>query len=380
MKVLHLASFSGNIGDVANHESFYKCFKDLFIEDLAIEKIEIRDFYYSINKRRFDEEFVEYLNTFDLFIFGGGNFFELCWDYSDTGTTFNISNNLLRKIKVPILINGIGIDDFKGTTNENIEKFRSFLNTLLNYSNVLFTVRNDGSYEIFKKYYPEYVEKIAEIPDFGFFVSDVYEMKSYKPILKNKSIGINIAKDMEEFRYTNVSYEEFLRGMAQLIEYILNTTNYHVMLFPHILSDYEVILNVNEYVNHPDKRIRLSISGLVQEKELETFKLYKECDFIFATRFHSNICAISLNIPTFGIITYPKHGIVYEKIKLSNRKQNLNSNQIFDQMKQQVDLCNDHYHMKQIKKSYNDSILELIKVRDSYLEKLKNWMENYIGK
>lgn len=376
MKAIHLASFSGNIGDIANHESFYKCFKELIDKDLTVEKIEIRDFYKSVSKRKFDEKFVDYINNADLFIIGGGNFFELCWDYSETGTTFDISNELLKNIRVPILINAIGIDDNKGTSKENIEKFKRFLNTLFTCNNVFFTVRNDGSYEIVKKHFPKYINKITEIPDFGFFINEVEEVNKYTPTLMKKSIGINIAKDMEAIRYMEVSYNDFLSGMANLIDYILNTTNYNVILFPHILSDYEVILKVIEDVNHLDKRLKLSISGLVQERELDTFKKYKECDFIFATRFHSNICAISLNIPTFGIITYPKHGIVYEKIELAHRKQNLNSNQIFEQMKQQVDLCKNQTNMIKTKKEYSDSLFNLNMKKNIYIENLKKWLEN----
>lgn len=375
VKAAHLASFLGNIGDIANHESFYKCFKEQVNSDLSIEQIEIRDFYRNNQKKSFDKEFVEKINQFDLFIIGGGNFFELCWDYSENGTTFNISNNLLKDIKVPILINAIGIDDNKGVSKENIEKFRFFLNTLFHYTNVYFSVRNDGSYEIFEKYYPEYIHKIKEIPDFGFFLNELQKFKENLKTSSYKTIGINIAKDMDNIRYSNVKYDEFLKGMADFVKYVLETTEYNISLFPHIQSDYEIILKVLELVDHKDKRMRTNIAGLIRDRELDTFLLYQECEIVFATRFHANICSIALNIPTFGIITYPKHGVVYEKINLSDRKFDLKNMLIFDEMRQQIKLCLNNDYIIKVKNQYSQSLEVLKKQKDKYLNDIKHWLE-----
>lgn len=61
-KILHLASFQGNVGDILNHQGFYSTYGHLFGE-YQVTKIEIRDFYASAEKqRRFDDAFADYVN------------------------------------------------------------------------------------------------------------------------------------------------------------------------------------------------------------------------------------------------------------------------------------------------------------------------------
>jgi hypothetical protein len=45
MSVLHLASFPGNVGDIANHFGFRPWFERLVEREVKWTEIEIRDFY-----------------------------------------------------------------------------------------------------------------------------------------------------------------------------------------------------------------------------------------------------------------------------------------------------------------------------------------------
>jgi len=376
MRIFHLASFAGNIGDIANHESFYHQFKEKINPNIEVTKTEIRYFYNNTNLRNFDESFVEEVNSHDLFILGGGNFFELCWDYSENGTTFNISNNLLKEIKTPILINGIGVDDNKGINTENILKFKSFLKTLFHYNKVFFTVRNDGSYEIFKKYFPEYIENVMEIPDFGFFINELPCIKSYKSLTNEKSIGFNIALDMPTIRYSHIQFNDYLDNISTQIDIILDTTKYNIFLFAHIQSDYDAITAILSKLKSKYSRTRVSIGPLIKGRELETFKYYNECEFIFAMRFHANICAISMGIPTFGMVSYPKHETMYEKINLNHRKSNLNSDLFTDKLASEIqNLLFQSNYIEEIKKEYLNINSEVTKVKDKMFKKMLAWFE-----
>src|SRR5690606_34005808 len=102
---------------------------------------------------------------------GGGNFLELCWNYSKTGTTIDIDIEKLAKINVPIIFSTIGVDDGKGTNEDNINKFRTFLDYVLESEKVLFSVRNDGSINILKRYFStSRLDKVHIVPDGGFFI------------------------------------------------------------------------------------------------------------------------------------------------------------------------------------------------------------------
>lgn len=104
-EILHIASFSGNIGDVINHYGFYKSFN---IDESHIEKIEIRRFYRNCvgaDKLNFDERLIDKINSKKVLILGGGGFFDVYWNESLTGTTFDMSQKFLDKIKIPVLVN-----------------------------------------------------------------------------------------------------------------------------------------------------------------------------------------------------------------------------------------------------------------------------------
>lgn len=375
IRILHLASFSGNIGDIANHEAFYKQFLPLFNNnEVEIEKLEIRKFYKNWNEMKFDSKFVDYVNTFDLFIFGGGNFFELCWDYSETGTTFDISPELLKQIKTPIFINAIGIDDNKGTSNSNIRKFKLFLETLQKYNKYYFTVRNDGSFDIFRKYFSEYLSMIKVIPDQGFFINNVVEIRGKKS--KKKYIGINIAYDMNELRFVDIAYEEFLHVLSEQINLFLSKNkDYMIYLFPHVQADYNAILDLLKMLKNEYIRTRISITSIIQGEELNTFQKYSDCELILAMRFHANVCAISLGIPTIGLITYPKHGAMYGEINLSNRKIEINNKYFSELFEKEFNQLTEHQAKRTQQIEENEKTNQILqKQNKKHLKELKKWL------
>lgn len=310
-KIFHLASFKGNVGDYANHLAFYNKLKSEIYPDIHIHQEEIRDYYKNRQEKMFDFEFVEKVNNTDLFVIGGGNFFELCWDYSATGTTFDINLDLLKKIKVPILINAIGVDASKGISERNIKKFSQFLKVLTEKNRSCITVRNDGSLKIIQKYFPEYLEKIKEIPDWGFSF-DLPESTNF-----SNYIGVNIAKDMKKIRYRYVPYEEFLNKISKELTKIIEKTSYDILFFPHILSDLEIIYEVIQLIPEKYQRNRISIAPLILDQPLETFKYYQQCRIVYGMRFHSNICSYSLGIPTIAMHNVVKHLNMQETIERS---------------------------------------------------------------
>jgi polysaccharide pyruvyl transferase WcaK-like protein len=172
LKVLHLASFSGNMGDNANHRGIRKIFNKYLNFNMTYDELEIREFYISWGKRFFDSSFADLVNDYDLLIIGGGNFFDLYLDKSVTGTTINMTEQILQKIKTPIVFFGVGFDPYKGITDELINRFKRFLDNLLESEKVFISLRNDGSVENIKKYIgEEYVKYICKVPDGGFYGS-----------------------------------------------------------------------------------------------------------------------------------------------------------------------------------------------------------------
>lgn len=132
MRIAHIASHRGNIGDVINHEGFYKSVIGITPADEVV-RIEIRDFYFNSRaKKRFDKQFAEQLNDFDVVIFGGGGFFDLQWVDSSTGTTLNFLDGFIESLQTKVIINAMGYHEYPDKMDNRLfDQFKCFINNIL---------------------------------------------------------------------------------------------------------------------------------------------------------------------------------------------------------------------------------------------------------
>lgn len=73
MRILHLASFSGNIGDNVSYMGFHNLLKTLDLSP-QITQLEMRKFYDNYkesDKRYFNQDLIDEINSYDLCICGG---------------------------------------------------------------------------------------------------------------------------------------------------------------------------------------------------------------------------------------------------------------------------------------------------------------------
>lgn len=126
------------------------------------------------------------------------------------------------------------MDDGKGTSEDNINKFRTFLDYVLESEKVLFSVRNDGSIHILKRHFStSRLDKVHIVPDGGFFIK-TKNFQHIECIDDNINIGINIAGDMENIRFGN-DYVKFCQRFANYINSILSTDKkINIVFLPHM--------------------------------------------------------------------------------------------------------------------------------------------------
>jgi polysaccharide pyruvyl transferase WcaK-like protein len=313
LKTLHLASFDGNIGDNANHYGFYKHLTQNRDFKFNIDKLEIREFYW--RERFFDKSFVELVNSYDLLIVGGGNYFELWVEDSPTGTSIAIELELLEQIDTPILFNALGVDPGQGVSEKNIIKFRNFLNLLIKRGDFI-SIRNDGAKKaIIDHIGVEYLEHITHTVDAGFFVDVDEPSKYYK---NRKYIAINIATDMPEVRFANISYEEFLDTFKNfIVSFLKKNQDYEIVFVPHIFRDMTFINDILEILDDDIRRKKITIASLQHgEKSFtEVMSIYKGASLVLASRFHANICSIGLGTPTIGLVNYRQIRELYHELE-----------------------------------------------------------------
>jgi len=338
LKVLHVASFFGNIGDNANHKGTKVILEKELGTQICFTNLEIRKAYQNYighDKLYFDEKFVQLANNHDLVIIGGGNFFDIWVESSSTGTTIDMSIETLRKIRVPIIFHGLGCDcdPHFGAPPHLVKKFKSFIDAALTSNNCLVSVRNDGSIGTIKKYLgPQYAKKIYHIPDGGFFAKSNKYYHPELPSQKSRIIGVNIAIDMKSHRFkminsNSIDYIQFIKKLSDVLTDKLNQIdNLHIVFIPHVYSDLEAISDLLLQMNDHLRRNRVTVAPYVQGDLGQDYilDLYNNCDLILGMRFHANVCPIGLNVPTIGLVSYPQIEDLYDELGLLDRKIHIN--------------------------------------------------------
>ncbi len=331
MKVLHVASFTGNIGDNANHLGMRSKLESTLGVKAEYTELEIRycyRIYTGEHRWEFDDSFVEKANTHDLVIIGGGNFFEPWLDESATATTINITNERLKQISKPLVFFGVGFDIYKGLTPLNLSRFSCFIEQCISQENVFISFRNDGSLNNFRIAYPDRPDlwsAIDIVPDGGFFYSAKETVAPY--MAGGKFWGINIASDMEALRFPGsieggLSWKGFLKEYAHFLQKKLESNpDLQLIFFPHIFKD---ILAVGEFLGYFDDRLcrdRIVVApfacGWMACDHL--FSLYQRCELVMGMRFHTNVCSIAMNIPAIPLVSYPKLKDLYEELDIPER-------------------------------------------------------------
>lgn len=337
-KILHIASFAGNIGDQANQNGFRNMFMRHVDENVEFTSLEIRKFYRNVNEAKFDEDFIKLANTFDLVVFGGGGFFEICWDYSCTGTTIDMSIEDISSIKAPIVFNGIGLRTTYATTTEQIEKFRSFLRYCINSDRILVSLRNDGSYKNLIEFVGmEYSTNVLRVPDGGFFV-ETPQYNHYRFITSGRYITVNLAGDDLEHRFATIEhYHSFTRYLARLLDDIMKeTTDISIVFVPHIFDDYKFIYSVIDAMAEENKRTRVCCVACYPGEEkigLETIGLYEKAELSIGMRYHANVCPIGMNTPSIGISTEDRVCDLFKEVGLEKYCVDIRTSEYEDELR-----------------------------------------------
>lgn len=360
MKVLHLASFTGNIGDLANHSGA----RVFFPQDFEYTELEIREFYWG--ERKFDDSFVDLCNEYDLVIIGGGNYFEL-WVESATGTSIDLSIEVLKKIKTKILFYALGCDAGQGVPSNNLAKFSRFLDYLFASDQFLVSVRNDGSLDTIRNLLGEtYASHIYKVPDGGFFATFGTDWHPDEVLPYRKTtIAVNLAGDMVDKRFPLVNdYGQFLESFCDII----NKKDFHFVFVPHIYKDIDIISNVLDCLDDKVRRTRISVAPYIPDVHDYILGLYQWCDLVLGNRFHANVCPIGMGIPTIGLINYPQVEKLYKELGIPEMATTLDN----PYLEALIDIALNE--TATIKGRYTEIKLDLTEQMNNFQSVFRKWM------
>ncbi|WP_086774359.1 polysaccharide pyruvyl transferase family protein [Vibrio coralliirubri] len=303
MKILHIAAFEGNIGDNASHMGFINIL-ECVVGEYHIDRLEIRKAYKNYvkeDKLKFDNDFVKLANNYNLVVFGGGGFLDYWVEGSSNGTTIDIEEEFLDKIKTQIIIASVGCNPHKDVPEENYNKFCKFLDFVKTKENIQIALRNDGSVDsIQKDFGNSYLDGLVEILDHGYFY---YPKEEYSLPIDDEYVAINITDDQLSMNGglstdRDWYYQELEELLAGLVENKLK-----VVLVPHIHQDIEAIGTALSKISPQLVRNNTVIAPCLQgDKGTDlAFNIYKNSKLVIASRYHANVCAIKFGIPTIGL-------------------------------------------------------------------------------
>lgn len=322
MRILHVASFVGNIGDNASHQGFYKVL-DNFFKKYEVTQLEIRKFYKNYqqpDKQFFNLKFIDLANQFDLLIIGGGGFLDYWVKDSATGTTIDIDPNLIAKLTVSTLITSVGCMPHKEIPEGNIDKFRRFLDALIDNPKVLIALRNDGSLSAIKRDVGEkYIPHLNQVLDSGFFYKNTTQHES---ICKTDYVAINITNDQIEMTSQlrgAINLEDYYLEMVKIVEHILSK-GLKIVFVPHIYSDLFAISILLAKLNDFAVREKIIVAPCIQGVDgcNALMSIYKNSVLTIGTRFHTNVCGMALGINVIGLAAIDRVLNLYESLSMQH--------------------------------------------------------------
>ncbi|NNF76511.1 MAG: polysaccharide pyruvyl transferase family protein [Rhizobiales bacterium] len=326
LRLLHIASFSGNVGDNANHMGFRPWFEAQLGAPAAWTNLEIREFYW--RERQWDAGLVEFINSHDMLIIGGGNYFELWVEHSPTGTSIAMDPKLFDDIKVPVFFNALGVDPGQGVPDISRERFTTFLDKLLSSEQYLVSVRNDGARENLRQHIGQaYSDQVHDLPDHGFFVPSPEETSPWVQGHTGQRVAINLACDMSETRFAGFeSQTAFAREMASVVTNLAeHDRQLQFCLVPHIFRDLEIISQTIGFLDDRLRRTRLTVApfGSGDAAARQTLSVYRSADLVMGMRFHANVCPMALGSNVLALNCYPQIENLYRGLDLAERLLNV---------------------------------------------------------
>lgn len=324
LNVLHIASFHGNVGDSAMHDGAYRTRREDCPLELAYTPLEVREFFHW-GHRKFDADFVDYSNGFDLVLFGGLGAYQLWRSDTASGTCFDLAPDILQRIEKPVVFYGLGCDASRGVDALAMDKFRRFLD--VGYEkNFMFSLRNDGSQSILEEAVGDsYIAPMSVIPDGGLFARPSITPNEFS-CRNEKVVAINLAGCMPDMRFAAAdgavpTLDEFAQGMALLGCRLLEAQpDVRLIFVPHIYSDVELISNVLNRLPDEYRRRRVSVAPYLNGGENWSciFDIYRQATLVIGMRFHACVVAIGMGTPVIGIDTHHKIDGLFSDMQLSS--------------------------------------------------------------
>ena len=306
-KIYHVGGWKRNYGDLAIQYSMVDTLSEDSRHKLLFIPIEIKDGF------KITKEIVNVMNVEgDMLLVGGGGMI-MKGDGFETvsGWQFNITDEALELLDIPLVIYGIGHNVFEGDrlSKETIDHLKR-----TQEKSELFSVRDHGTnnFLVGCGLTPSEV-----IPDPAMFCPSMdVDLSCFIDTTDPLLVGVNLAGDRldQRFRYPSdkvALYKRFRNLM-------LHNKKIHLILLPHMFYDMSILHGLQEYVE--DLGRCTNIADVFPEMFPETLPMvpklvgiYEQMSFVFGVRGHSNILSFGAGACTVGLGNHIKNSYFAEQ-------------------------------------------------------------------
>lgn len=241
-----------------------------------------------------------YANNGKAIIVGGGGLFFRRLEGQSESWSWNISDEAIDKLDVPLFIFAVGYNQFRGQGDLS-EAFRRNINRLASHCGFI-GLRNHGSIEAIRRYLlSEYHDKLIWQPCPTTIIS-----RLCPGYINNRSeedfIAVNLAFDKSEFRFsrngTNI-YKERILDILKVLNVLQNRIK--IKYYSHFGADNEIIKYLDE------AGIHYEFVDLFAEEDLnKVYQAYASPKLVIGMRGHAQMIPFGLNVPILSIISHDK--------------------------------------------------------------------------
>ncbi|GII52188.1 hypothetical protein Pth03_05770 [Planotetraspora thailandica] len=290
-QLAHVAFYmdgQGNAGDKVLPESVRMCFGP----DTGPRR------WHSVHVHRLvDEKALEQINSRRGLVIGGGGLF--IPDTSPNGNSawqWNVPDDMLKRINVPIAVFAVGYNAFDGQSYTR-SRFTESLRLLVSRS-AFFGLRNHGSVEKVRALLP------AELRDKVLFqpcpttVARQLTPGWQDPVRRDETVLINCAYDRAGLRFGH-DYGHFLKEMATAIRAIGKHTD--VRYAAHAVTDEKFVFDLRR-----EYGISLQVEPMYDYSNEQIRASYARTKLVIGMRGHAGMIPFGCGTPIISLISHPK--------------------------------------------------------------------------
>ena len=324
-KLGHAAFFAdpqGNAGDLVLTDAVRRCFR----RDTG------PDSWHSVHVHQlFDERRLAEVNSADALIVGGGGLFlPDTAPNGNSGWQWNVPDDMLRRIDVPLVVFAVGYNMFEGQQFEGQQfdsrdfsgfrdsRFRHSLRTLVERS-AFFGLRNHGSVRRVQELLPdELAGRVRWQPCPTTFTQLLGGPSARllggpsarlpgEPVPAPGAVLLNCAYDRAGRRFGD-SYGQFL---AQLRDWVVSTRKRApVEYVAHCVDDEKFVIDLRR-----EHGITLPMIALYDRTVPEIHDVYRRARLVVGMRGHAAMIPFGCGTPTISLISHPKLGYFLDDIE-----------------------------------------------------------------